>query len=395
LIWGRVKAAGVLALYFTAHSGETSSVSSYALDATLELPAKFDGDLGAAIAARVLALGTALLNRRGNFVTPYAEHFAKQIEPLVEISKPGWPPEARGAVLYAFGLAKALAGEEHGDVKSLERAVLVLDTALKEYPHNTPLRRAAIQNTLGNALRALGEREVGTKHLEKAVEAYREALTAYADVPLLRAATQNNLGNSLQAIGAREVGTARLEEAAIAHREALKVLTLKRSPNDYAAIEHSLGNALVMLAERETDNKARLEEAAIAYGEALKIYTRRTTPLYWAGTQINLATALRMIGERERGREQLKRAIAAYRKALTVYSRNHSPLDWAMTTGNQAIAMKLLADRNDDFSMAEEAVANMTSALQTFQDSAHEAFKQEIESQLASTKLLVERLRPR
>ena len=39
-----------------------------------------------------------------------------------------------------------------------------------------PLRWAAIQNNLGNALRVLGGRENGTANLDEAVAAYREAL---------------------------------------------------------------------------------------------------------------------------------------------------------------------------------------------------------------------------
>jgi len=392
LIWGRVKSAGVLALYFTALSGKTSMVSSYALDATLELPAKFDNDLGAAVAARVLALGTALINRQGNFLTPYAEHFATQIKPLVAISKPGWSADARGAVLYAFGLAKTLAGEEHGNTEALKEAIDVLGAALKEYPRtNAPLRWAGIQNTLGNALRALGEREPDTAQLEEAVTTYRAALSAYTAVPLLSAATQNNLGNALQLIGARQNNTARIKEAIDAHHEALKVLSLKQSARDFAATQNSLGNALLLIAEHETGT-TRLKEAVTAYDEALKVYDRTTLPLFWAGIQLNRATALRMIGEREPGKARLKNAIAGYREALTVYSREHNPLDWAMSIGNQAIAMMLLADRNGDLAMAEKAVASMAAACKTFQDTGHQAFAKEMQTKLPLAQALVKRL---
>src|SRR5258707_2724820 len=86
------------------------------------------------------------------------------------------------------------------------------------------LDRAKAQTNLGNALKALGERESGTARLEEAVAAYREALKEYSRerVPLDWATTQNNLGTALQALGARESGTARLEEAIAAYREALK-----------------------------------------------------------------------------------------------------------------------------------------------------------------------------
>ena len=87
LIWGRVKSANALALYFTGQSTTASKASPYMLvsdaERALELPLNFDRDLGAAIASCVVAVGDALVGRQGNFLTPYAEHFAKRIGPLI------------------------------------------------------------------------------------------------------------------------------------------------------------------------------------------------------------------------------------------------------------------------------------------------------------------------
>ena len=78
------------------------------------------------------------------------------------------------------------------------------------------------QNNLGNALQALGGRESGTRRLEEAVTAYRDALKERTRerVPLDWATTQNNLGTALSALGGRESGTGRLEEAVTAYRDA-------------------------------------------------------------------------------------------------------------------------------------------------------------------------------
>jgi hypothetical protein len=126
LIWGRVKSPTALAIYFTGRSADTTGAATpYALvsdgDRVLELPLKFDRDLGAAIAARVVAVGDALSDRQGNFLTPYAERFAEQIAPLVIHPKSNWTPDARGAVFFAFGTAKALAGREHSEKLRLSR----------------------------------------------------------------------------------------------------------------------------------------------------------------------------------------------------------------------------------------------------------------------------------
>ncbi len=101
---------------------------------------------------------------------------------------------------------------------------------------------------LGNALfGSLGERESGTKKLEEAVSAFREALKedTRERVPLDWATTQMDLGNALGTLGERESGTKKLEEAVLAYREALKEDTRERVPLDWAMTQNGLvGNAL-------------------------------------------------------------------------------------------------------------------------------------------------------
>ena len=62
-----------------------------------------------------------------------------------------------------------------------------------------PLTGQEHRTILAVHFRRLGERESGTKHLEEAVAAYREALkeSTRERVPLDWAGTQNNLGNAL------------------------------------------------------------------------------------------------------------------------------------------------------------------------------------------------------
>ena len=68
-------------------------------------------------------------------------------------------------------------------------------------------------------------------------------------------------------------------------------------------------------------------------------------PLDWATTQTNLGNALLMLGERESGTGRLEEAVAAFRAALEERTRDRVPLDWAASTGNQGIALMLLAKR--------------------------------------------------
>ena len=69
-------------------------------------------------------------------------------------------------------------------------------------------------------------------------------------MPLLWARTQNSLGNALLRLGERESRTARFEEAIAAYREALKENTRERVPLEWAMTSMDLGSALVLLGER-------------------------------------------------------------------------------------------------------------------------------------------------
>ncbi|MFN7388095.1 hypothetical protein, partial [Brevundimonas sp.] len=129
--------------------------------------------------------------------------------------------------------------------------------------------------------------------LVRAIDYYSEAasLVDRAESPDDWAATQNNLGNALMTLGRRESGTARLEEAVAAYRAALEERTRERVPLDWAATHSNLGTALRYLGERESGT-ARLEEAVAAYRAALEERTRERVPLDWAATQMGLGTAL-------------------------------------------------------------------------------------------------------
>ncbi len=225
--------------------------------------------------------------------------------------------------------------------------------------------RASMQNDLGNALRALGERETGTVRLHEAVEAYRAALEARPRerVPLRWAVTQNNLGIALSKLGERESGTGRLHEAIAAYCAALEEMPRERVPLRWAATQNNLGIALSKLGERETGT-AHLHEAIAAYRAALGEWSRERVPLYWAMAQNNLGIALQTLGKRETGTELLHEAIAAYRAALEEWTRERVPLYWAGTQSNLSEALRVLGEREASVERLHEAVAASRAALE-------------------------------
>jgi tetratricopeptide (TPR) repeat protein len=229
------------------------------------------------------------------------------------------------------------------------------------------LALAAVQNSLGNALTALGRRENGTVRLEEAVAAYRDALKERIRerVPLDWAATQNNLGVALHALGEREGGTARLEEAVAAYRDALKEQTRERVPLDWATTQNNLGIALRTLGERGGGTPP-LEQAVAAFRDALKERTRERVPLDWAATQSNLGSALRILGDLQSGSARLEEAVAAFRDALKERARERAPLDWAMTQASLGIALLSLGQRENDPARLEEAISALRDALREY-----------------------------
>jgi tetratricopeptide (TPR) repeat protein len=165
--------------------------------------------------------------------------------------------------------------------------------------------------------------------------------TDHTTAPREWAMTQNNLGNALLVLGERESETARLEQAIVAFRAALQVWTRDQRPLDWAMAEMNLGHALWVLGDRESGT-AQLEEAIGAYRAALQEWTRDRVPLEWAMTETNLGGALVTLGERESGTARLDEAVTAFSAALQEQTRERAPLDWATAELNLGNALLML-----------------------------------------------------
>jgi tetratricopeptide (TPR) repeat protein len=138
-------------------------------------------------------------------------------------------------------------------------------------------------------------------------------------VPLDWASTQNSLGNALLALGKSKKGTARLEEALAAYREALEERTQTQLPLDWAATQNKLCVALSTLGERKEETQ-RLQEAVTACRAALTEYTPERFPLDWARTQVDLGNALGALGERSKNITSLCEALQSHLAAWEIFS---------------------------------------------------------------------------
>ena len=106
-------------------------------------------------------------------------------------------------------------------------------------------------------------RRAGRRGWKEAVAACRAALEELTRerVPLSWAGSQDSLGDALRALGEREGGTERLEEAVAAYRAALEERTREKVPLKWAASFGDQGVALMVIADRTND--AAIAETAV------------------------------------------------------------------------------------------------------------------------------------
>ncbi len=201
--------------------------------------------------------------------------------------------------------------------------------------------------------------------LEQAINLYENAILPLAprtERPDDWAATQNNLGNALGILGQRQRGTWMLEKSITSFEEALSERGRERVPLQWAATQNNLGNALGILAQRQNDTEM-LEKAVEAFGSALEVRTREQTPQDWATTQNNLGTALLALGQRKKDAKILKNSVDAYKNVLQEWTRERVPLDWATTLNNLGTALRMLGEHRKGPRTLEQSVAAYRSAL--------------------------------
>jgi tetratricopeptide (TPR) repeat protein len=94
---------------------------------------------------------------------------------------------------------------------------------------------------------------------------------------------QNNLGNAYGAMGERG-DTDALDKAVTAYKAALTIRTQEAAPMGWAMTQNNLGTAYMAMGERgDTDV---LDKAVTAYKAALSIRTQDAAPLQWANSNI-------------------------------------------------------------------------------------------------------------
>jgi tetratricopeptide (TPR) repeat protein len=215
--------------------------------------------------------------------------------------------------------------------------------------------------------RALYEngREFGTREsMLLAVKTCHRALglAGREQAPLDWAVTKRHLGDALLLLGERDKNSGQLREAVEAYLGALEEWSRDGAPLDRAKAQNNLGNALQLLGEQESDPE-RLRQAAEAYRAALGECSRETAPFEWSQAYNRLGDTLAVLGLEEGEGERLKEAVDAYREALDGVNRELAPLDYAMTQNNLGKALEALGESETGTGLLHQAVAAYQAAL--------------------------------
>ncbi|MDH3386442.1 MAG: tetratricopeptide repeat protein [Gammaproteobacteria bacterium] len=289
-----------------------------------------------------------------------------------------------------LGTTLGTLGQRQRGTRMLERAIEAFENSLTQRDRErTPFDWASTQNNLGNALGILGQRHRDEEMLEKAVAAFDSALQVrtQAQSPEAWATTQNNLAAVLLSLGQQNKDAKMLKRAVDAYKALLAVWTRERLPFVWGTTMNNLGNALRLLGEHRKGPRT-LEQSVAAYNAALSVRTRARVPHDWAMTQNNLGAALQMLGERTDDPLVLGRAVAAYRETLKEWTREREPMSWAMTMANLGVARCKLAERNQDIDISRRASADLKMAVDVFRGASHAQLTELGEEQLAVSRKL-------
>ena len=313
---------------------------------------------------------------------------------VLELAPKEERPADWAATQHHLGTALGALGQRQRGTRLLEKAITAFEAALEERsPEGAPLDWAATRNSLGHALGTLAQRHADTEMLEKSIEVFESALEqrTLEGTPQDWAITQSNLGAALLSLGQRKKDKTILKRASDAYKNVLQVWTRERAPLDWAMTMNNLGTALRALGEHRKGPRT-LEQSVAAYRSALSERTRERVPQAWAMTQNNLGAALHKLGEREEEVQHLAASIEAYEDALKEWSHERGPVTWAMTLANQAAARKALAELTGDVELVRRALSDFRAIGNVFRAASHAQYYELVVEQVALLRKLEKRI---
>ena len=365
LISGRVKSANVISLTFTPLSSDStvppdlnSGPRNYALPVdTMELPTAFIDDLGAAIAAYVIA--NISKSHNIGFV-PALENVASQLEKITEVAAIKADARTKARLFDCEALARGILFGLTGRESDLTRANKASEAALALIDREQyPAEWARIKSRAGIGLARLGEQLGNLRLLEQGADAMRSALPDLSNDLLSWSKAQLNLAAVYSTIAQITGSLDDVKRALEIYDEIITDELRNRDKYLWAAAQHNYGGALVALAEKQPGDDA-LSRAMDAFGLALEVRDDGV-PRQRSDTLVNLSAALIALGTRQSSLDPNLEAIHYLREAEQLVPIHDAPRKWLLIQNNLGLALALVGQ--EDANKRRVAIRVLRNAL--------------------------------
>ena len=227
-----------------------------------------------------------------------------------------------------------------------------------------PDSSVAIQDNFLHTRGNFEQHRFGTGVLESARTAFESILTntSREQSALEWAAVQNSLGNILAALGQQRMDVALYEGAIAAFQSALEEFSQADSPSEWATAQYNLGTATQALGRQQGDSKL-LKTSVDAYTSALLVWTRDQTPDEWASTMFQLGASFYEHGKLLKGNRTFQKSVVAFKNALAGFDADDHPLALAATHNSRGVALQNLAESEENADRLQEAIRSYDTAL--------------------------------
>jgi tetratricopeptide (TPR) repeat protein len=180
--------------------------------------------------------------------------------------------------------------------------------------------------------------------------------------PLEWAAIQNSLGNILAALGQQRMDVGLFEKAITSFNCALEEFSQENTPSDWASAQYNLGTATQALGRQQGDSKL-LKTSIDAYSNALLVWTREQMPLEWATTMYQLGASFHALGKLLKGNRTFQKSVVAFKNALAGFDADNHAIELAATHNSRGAVLHNLAESEDNAERLEEAIRSYETAL--------------------------------
>jgi tetratricopeptide (TPR) repeat protein len=346
LISGRVKSSNVVSLTFTPAISDNSSsfdpskqTQSYTLPIeTMEFPAAFIADLGAAIAGCAVA-GINKYHNRG-FI-PAIETAALQLETLLESDPPALDGNTKARLFDCLALARSVIFENTGRAEDLRRAESASASALSLIGKDEhPLDWAKFTCRAAFSTARRGELTGESAYLRKAAEELCSAVGALSSDPIAWANVQLNLSALYMQTGIMTGNSDHLKQSlSVLDHIITDEELLKRDEQLWAAAQHNFATALTLLGETEAGDDSLMRSFDV-FTSALEVRTVQF-PRRRFETLLNFSSTLISLGARQNVSNWFDEAIERLREAERLIPLEHAPRRKLLVLLNKGLALTL------------------------------------------------------